>query len=118
MVSRYELLEYLRIYKSVPTKILLKVFGPSIYPIIHRLLRDGYIRKYTYKRVKTPGGYVWKKVYTTPTERAMPAHIEITEKALNVLRIYGINSFYQLPGAIRSQKLIMKRPFVKFGDWL
>jgi len=111
-------LEYLRIYKIAKLKTLRHIFGPGVHQTVNWLLRYGYLKKFTLKRIKIGNEYLLKKVYLKPSQRKYPTYLELTPLAYKYLMRYGATTFYDTPRARLTEREIIKRPFVKFGDWL
>ena len=118
MVSKFEVLEYIRVHGIASLKELRQLFGSQVHFVVMKLQIFGLVKKFTLRRVKIGNDYYVKKVYLSRRERKYPTYFELTPLAYEYLRKFGVNSFYDLPYAKIIEKERIKRPFVKFGDWL
>ena len=112
MVSKIEILEFLLKNGPIRLKDLKKVFGSGIHETILLLTRSGFLKRFIlkYNQYGEP-----VKIYLKPSELKQGkryTYVELSENAINYLKRYNAESFFDTPMA-QISRIILKRDFLK-----
>jgi len=114
MVSKWEVLEYILKYGPQNGSKLREVFGISVCYPLNALVRSGLLVKYYPVFEKTSFGVRSYRVYLKPNERKYYiSEYDLTDKAYEILRRCGVNSFLETRYAKLSKNLYLNREWKK-----
>ena len=121
MVSKYEVMDYLRVHGRSSMKEMNEFFKKAGIPggvdvIVKLLAKGGYVKRYWRVVVKPnsindPDGVIW--IETPVSVKGRRVWVELTPHAYKLLKKDGVKRFIDLELAKLFNKLKMKRPFLK-----
>lgn len=120
MASKYEVLEYIRVYGPyVPMKKLISIFGKQVGNILNKLKERKKVKKYVKKKTESDNVLIsdqveYEEINTTPP--GVRIYLSLADEAYDWLERKGVESFYDLPSAQKANANLMRSRNRTFED--